>query len=104
MLLGQANAQRETRIFQADSGIPGALWGVLIAFTILLTVFVSFSAIQYRMIAVIITTSFAAGIVCVLVMARLFDYPFEGALAIPPTHFINLIHKVSNLRAHLNGA
>ncbi len=44
-LLAQAHAQRETRIFQAHSGIPGALWWVLIGFTITLALFVSLSEI-----------------------------------------------------------
>ena len=70
-LLGEAHVQRETRIFQANSGIPVALWCVLIALTVLLTVFVAFSAIQYTVIAIAIAASFAAGIVAILVMARL---------------------------------
>lgn len=102
-LLGKAHEQRETRIFQADSGIPGALWCVLISLTVVLTLFVAFAAIQYMAIAIIISVCFAAGIVAILVMARLLDYPFEGALALEPTDFSSVIEKVSYLRSHLNG-
>jgi hypothetical protein len=84
-LLGEAHAQRETRIFQAGSGIPGALWWVLIVFTITLSLFVSLSEIPYRMSAAAISACFAAGIASILVVARLLDYPFEGALSCAPT-------------------
>jgi hypothetical protein len=99
-LLAQAHAQRETRIFQADSGIPGSLWTVLIGFTIVLALFVSLSGIQYRTTAVAISVCFTAGISSILVVARLLDYPFEGALGLPPTDFVNVVGKVSNLLVH----
>jgi hypothetical protein len=101
-LLAQAHTQRETRIFQANSGIPVPLWCVLIAFTIMLALFVSLSAIQYRPTAVAIAVCFTTGIVSILVIARLLDYPFEGALALRPTDFIDAIGKISDLLNHTN--
>jgi hypothetical protein len=101
-LLAQAHTQRETRIFQANSGIPVPLWCVLIAFTIMLALFVSLSAIQYRPTAVAIAVCFTTGIVSILVIARLLDYPFEGALALRPTDFIDAIGKISDLLNHVN--
>jgi hypothetical protein len=101
-LLAQAHSQRETRIFQASSGIPVPLWRVLIAFTIILTLFVALSAIQYRTTAVTIAACFTVGIVSILVIARLLDYPFEGALALRPTDFIEVIGKISDLLGHVN--
>jgi hypothetical protein len=103
-LLERAHVARETRVFQAGSGIPMALWCVLIAFTILLTLFVSLSEIQYMAVAVFIAACFTAGIVSILVIAELFNFPFEGALALPPTDFIEGIGKISNLLNHLNAA
>ncbi|MGH6794549.1 MAG: hypothetical protein ACREDH_04970 [Methylocella sp.] len=103
-LLAQAHTQRETRIFQASSGIPVPLWCVLIAFTIVLALFVSFSGIQYRTTAVTIAACFTVGIVSILVIARLLDYPFEGALALPPADFIAVIGKVSDLLSHVNAS
>jgi hypothetical protein len=99
-LLGEAHAQRETRIFQAGSGIPGALWWVLIVFTITLSLFVSLSEIPYRMSAAAISACFAAGIASILVVARLLDYPFEGALRLHPDDFVAVVGKVSNLFVH----
>ncbi len=101
-LLAQAHTQRETRIFQASSGIPIPLWTVLIAFTLILTLFVSLSDIKYRTTAVAIAACFAAGISSILVLARLLDFPFEGSLALPPTDFVGVIGKVSDLLSHLN--
>jgi hypothetical protein len=99
-LLPQAHGQRETRVFQAGSGIPIALWLVLIAFTSVLALFVSLSEIQYKMTAAAIAACFAAGISSILVVARLLDYPSEGALALPPTDFVEVMRKVSNLLGH----
>jgi hypothetical protein len=99
-LLDEAHAERETRIFQAGSGIPVALWWVLIAFTITFTLFVSLSEIPYRTTAAAISACFAAGITSILVVARLLDYPFEGALGLPPKDFVGVIGKISHLFVH----
>lgn len=102
-LLAEAHAQRETRIFQAGSGIPGALWCVLIAFTITLGLFVSLSEIPYRSTAATISACFAAGIASILVVARLLDYPFEGALALHSTDFVDVFGKITALLAGARG-
>jgi hypothetical protein len=99
-LLAEAHAQRETRIFQANSGIPGALWWVLIAFTIMLGLFVSLSGVPYRTTAAAISACFAAGIASILVVARLLDYPFEGALSLHSTDFREVIDKIKVLLGH----
>ena len=99
-LLAQAHAQRETRIFQAHSGIPGALWWVLIGFTITLALFVSLSEIPYRTTAAAISAFFAAGIASILVVARLLDFPFEGALGLSNADFREVIDKISVLLGH----
>jgi hypothetical protein len=96
-LIAQAHTQRETRIYQAQNGIPKPLWWVLIGFTILLTLFVSLSAIQYAAIAVAISACFTISVASILVTARLLDFPFEGALRLQPTDFVQVIDKVSAL-------
>lgn len=101
-LLAQAHGQREARIFQANNGIPGPLWCALIAFTIVLSLFVSFSGIKYRVTAVAMAASFTVGIVSILIIARLLDYPFEGDLALRPDGFIDVTGKVSDLLSHLS--
>jgi Protein of unknown function (DUF4239) len=99
-LLAEAHAQRETRIFQANSGIPGALWWVLIAFTITLALFVSLSGVPYKSTAAAISACFAAGVASILVVARLLDYPFEGALRLHSTDFVEVTGKISALLGH----
>lgn len=99
-LLSEAHAQRETRIFQAGSGIPGALWCVLIGLTVTLALFVALSGIPYQTTAAAISACFAGGIASILVVARLLDYPFEGALGLPAKDFVEVIGKISGLLAH----
>ncbi len=99
-LLSEAHAQRETRIFQAGSGIPAALWCVLICLTVTLSLFVALSGIPYRTTAAAISACFSAGIASILVVARLLDYPFEGALALPAKDFVEVIGKISGLLMH----
>ena len=96
-LLAQAHGERETRIFQARNGIPVALWCVLIAVTVMLTLFVSFSGIEYRHTSITLTVCFVGSIASILAIARLLDYPFEGALALSPADFVEVLHKVTGL-------
>ena len=49
------------------------------------------------MTAVTMAACFTVGIVSILVVAQLLDYPFEGALALRPEGFIEVAGKVSNL-------
>ncbi|PNG27538.1 DUF4239 domain-containing protein [Methylocella silvestris] len=96
-LLTQAHTQRGIRIYEGASGVPIALWCVLIGLALVLAFSVSFSAIQYASTAVAVAACFSAGIASILIVARLLDYPFEGALAQPPSDFIVLSGKVSTL-------
>jgi hypothetical protein len=41
-------------------------------------------------------TCFTVGIVCVLVTAKLLDYPLKGAVDLRPTGFSDVIGKVSD--------
>jgi hypothetical protein len=96
-LLEQAHSHRETRIFLAKKGIPVPLWWALIALTAMLSLFVSLSGIKYRITAVGMAACFTVGIVSILVVVQLLDYPFEGALALRPEGFIEVAGKVANL-------
>jgi hypothetical protein len=98
-LLAQAHAQREVRIYQAASGIPGALWTVLIGFEFILVGFVVLSSLRYWTTAALVSGIFTAAVSSILVVARLLDYPFEGALALPSTDFAEVIGKVARLLA-----
>ncbi len=96
-LLTQAHAQREVRIYQAGSGIPGALWTVLIGFEAILVTFVVLSGLRFWTTAALVSGIFAASVSSILVVARLLDYPFEGALALGPHDFIAVTKKVTEL-------
>ncbi len=96
-LLEQAHEQRAVRIYQAGSGIPGALWIVLISFELILVAFVVLSGLRYWTSAALVSGIFAASVSSILVVARLLDYPFEGALALPSTDFAVVIGKVTHL-------
>jgi hypothetical protein len=101
-LLADAHKERETRIYQAQSGIPVPLWFVLIGFTIILALFVSLSAIEYTSTAITIAACFTAGTTSILILARLLDYPFEGALGLRSSDFSAVVEKVSALLNQFN--
>ncbi|MGI4748667.1 MAG: hypothetical protein ACRYGI_06200 [Janthinobacterium lividum] len=99
-LLSKAHEERETRIFQATNGIPVPLWDVLIGIASILSLFVSFSAIEHKGMSIALSACFVGSIVSILVIARLLDYPFEGALALRPTDFIAVAGKIDDLVLH----
>ncbi len=45
---------------------------------------------------------FTGSISLVLVLVRMLDFPFEGALALPPTDFVKLLQEVEAL-THASG-
>jgi hypothetical protein len=98
-LLTQAHAQREVRIYQAGSGIPGALWTVLIGFEAILVIFVVLSGLRFWTTAALVSGIFAGSVSSILVVARLLDFPFEGALALSPHDFVTVTAKVTELLA-----
>jgi hypothetical protein len=100
-LLTQAHEQREVRIYQAASGIPGALWTVLIGFEFILVAFVVLSGLRLWTTAAFVSGIFAASVSSILVVARLLDYPFEGALALHPHDFLAVSGKVAELLTSL---
>jgi hypothetical protein len=97
-LLSQAHAHRETRTFQLDLGLPAAMWLVLVVFSLFLTGFVILAGIEPPG-SVVFASSFAALIVAVLVLVRMLDYPFEGALALSNQDFVKLASQVSAMLA-----
>jgi hypothetical protein len=65
----------------------------------LLSLIVSFSGIKCKAKAVAMAACFTVGIVSVLVIARLFDYPFEGELALRPTDFSDVTARCQTFSA-----
>jgi hypothetical protein len=48
---------------------------------------------------IVVASAFAGCTVLVLVLVRMLDYPFEGALALPDADFLKLLEQVSDLMA-----
>ncbi len=97
-LFAEAHSQSEERLYEAANGIPAALWGVLIGLTAVLSSFVAFAGIEDRPTAVTVAVIFTAGTVSVLLVARLLNYPFEGALALTPANFIETLGNITALK------
>lgn len=96
-LLAEAHAQREIRLYQATNGLPGVLWIVLIGFDTVLMAFVAFSGLMsYRSLA-FFSTIFGTCVSATLVLVRLLDYPFEGAIGLSPGDFAQTMGKVLEL-------
>ena len=98
-LLIQAHAFRETRVFQANQGLPMFIWLVLVFYTFVLVVFVLFAGVESRIAHGIFAGVFAASIVLVLALVRMLDYPFEGALTLRNADFVTMMQRVALLSA-----
>ena len=88
-LLTQAHAQRETRTFQLKLGMPSAMWTVLVLIAVILVAFMVLSGTE-QPATLIFAGCFTASIAMVLVLVRMLDFPFEGALAIGNGDFVKL--------------
>jgi hypothetical protein len=88
-LLTEAHAQRETRTFQLKLGMPSAMWMVLVLVAVVLVAFVILSGTE-QPATLIFAGCFTASIVMVLVLVRMLDFPFEGALALGNGDFVKL--------------
>jgi hypothetical protein len=97
-LLTWAHAFRETRLFQMDQGMPIAMWAVLLCLALILQLLVLFAGIDMRA-HLIFASAFAGCTAFVLVLVRMLDYPFEGALALPNADFQKLIGELAAMLA-----
>lgn len=96
-LISQAHAFRETRLFQANQGLPLTNWGVLLFYSLLLVAFVLFAGIESRVAHLFFTAAISTSVILVLIVVRMLDYPFEGALTLSNADFIKTIGLVSAL-------
>ncbi len=96
--LALAHAERETRLFQAGQGLPGAVWLVLSIITLVLIGFVLFAGLEISG-HLTLSVAFTASTVGVLVLVKLLDYPFAGSLALGPEDFVKTLREVSALVA-----
>ena len=95
-LLAQAHSFRETRTFQLSQGMPPLMWFMLIAISLVLIGFVVCAGLENPG-HVLFAAIFTGSTVLVLVLVRMLDFPFEGALALPSTDFVKLLGEVSAL-------
>lgn len=96
-LLSQAHAYRETRIFQANQGLPIIIWLVMSFYAFVLVMFVLFAGVESRIGHLIFTSVFTSSVVLLLILVRMLDYPFEGALALNNSDFVTTIERVTPL-------
>lgn len=94
--LATAHVNRETRTFQVTAAAPTLLWLMLIAMSAVLVLFVVCAGVE-RPTHMVFAGVFAASVAMVLVLVRMLDLPFEGALALPDSDFLKLIGQVSTL-------
>jgi hypothetical protein len=95
-LLAEAHAARETRTFQLKLGMPPLMWAMVISISLILIGFVVFAGLENPG-HMIFAGAFTATMVLVLVLVRMLDFPFEGALALPDADFVKLLKEVSEL-------
>jgi len=95
--MATAHQSRETRLFQMTRSLPDLVWVMLIAFTVVLTGFLLAFAVENVWSQVAFTAIFAAALAFVLVIIRLLDLPFQGALRLPPSDFVRTLHEVVQL-------
>jgi hypothetical protein len=96
-LLAQAHAFRETRAFQATRGLPVVIWLVLASYALVLVVFVLFAGVESIVGHLLFTVTFAVSVALVLILVRMLDYPFEGALALSNADFVATLAHVRSL-------
>jgi len=97
-LLTRAHAARETRAFQVSQGLPAPMWIVLDVIAAALVLSVVFSGLE-GLTHMAFTAAFAGSIVVALVLVGMFDYPFQGAMALSRGDFLNLASEIKTLMA-----
>jgi len=83
--------------FPAIGARPITNWVVLSFYSLLLVAFVLFAGIESRVAHLFFTATFSTSVILVLIVVRMLDYPFEGALTLSNADFIKTIALVSAL-------
>lgn len=96
-LLEQAHSFRETRLFQMNQGLPWAMWLVLSLIALVLIISVLLAGVESRIGHVVFAAGFTGCTVMVLVLVRMLDYPFEGALALANDDFAKVMGQIAAL-------
>lgn len=93
-MLATVHQEREMRLYQMAAEVPRLLWAVLGALTVVLVAFVVFSGVEYLVSQILFAALFAGSIAMILVVIRMLDVPFSGALALPPVDFQETLAKI----------
>jgi hypothetical protein len=96
-LLATAHEQREIRLYQMGQGVPMPLWVLLVLLSLLLVVLVALAGIDSMVSVMVFTGLFAGALASILVLVRLLDFPFEGALAVSPFRFAETLQNLQLL-------
>jgi uncharacterized protein YbaA (DUF1428 family) len=96
-LLSDAHAYRETRLFQMNQGLPVAMWCVLLLIASVLISCVLLAGIESSVGALVFSSAFTLCTVLVLVLVRMLDYPFEGALSLSHEGFDTILSQIASL-------
>lgn len=96
-LLATAHEQREARVFQMAQGVPTPLWLLLVLLSVVLVGFVAMAGIDSILSVMAFSGLFAGALASILVLVRLLDFPFEGALAISPDRFAETLQRLQLL-------
>jgi hypothetical protein len=78
-------------------GVPATLWILLLLLAVVLTGFVVLAGIEYIGSVMAFTGLFAGALASILVLVRLLDFPFEGALALSPVRFAETLRSLDLL-------
>jgi len=70
--------------------LPIIIWLVLSFYGLVLVVFVLFAGVASRTAHFFFAAAFATSIVLVLILVRMLDYPFEGALTLSNDDFVRV--------------
>jgi hypothetical protein len=79
--------------------LPIVIWIVLSFYALILVAFVLFAGVESRAGHLLFSAIFATSVVLVLIVLRMLDYPFEGALTLSNGDFINTIGHINMLKA-----
>lgn len=85
--------QRRDRMEQANSGLLGVIWGVMIGGAVVTVLFPCLFGVKNAVVHSLIIGTHAATLGLLLFLAHELNYPFQGDVRIPPDAFIRLIEQ-----------
>lgn len=81
-LISDVRDQRQLRLFQLKTNVPAFLWGLLIAFSSVLTIFIVLSGVGHSVVQSLLVGVFAAFLVAIMLTIHMLDFPFEGSIRV----------------------